>query len=153
MPAEVQADEGGDGGKRTFRVVSSPQEPPLAEMEVHVQDYSFGSGDGGSGDASAGAVRFPADVAGPQVQGNYTVQYHDADGDGKVSAGDSWDFVDAAAAAAGDDPFSFGSMQQVVLYDEVAQGDVNESPLLGAPGLGWPPLAGLALGLALLRRR
>jgi hypothetical protein len=152
MPAEVQADESGDGGKRVFRVVSSPQEPPLSEMEVHVQDYSFGFGDGDSSDPADGAVRFPADVAGPQVQGNYTVQYHDADGDGKVSAGDSWDFTDAAAAAAGDDPFSFGPMQEVVLYDEAAKGDVNSSPL-GAPGLGWLPLAGLALGLALLRRR
>jgi hypothetical protein len=168
MPAEVESmeshgEETGEeygsvdaGGPRVWEVLSSPQEPPLSEMEVRIQPYGFGFDGFGEGDgeeAPGETLSFPAHVKGPQVQGNYTVQYHDADGDGKVSEGDTWELTDAAQVAASEDPWSFDFADyEVVLYDKVADGAVNTDPL-GMPGPGWLALAGLALGAALLRRR
>jgi hypothetical protein len=149
MPAEVESSpSAGYGALQTWTVASSPQAPPLSEMEVRVQPYDFD--EGGSNGSGGETYSFPADVAGPQVQGNYTVTYHDADGDGKVSKGDSWESYDATGVGTESDwP---GIPPQVLLYDKAAKGAVNSDPL-GMPGLGWVPLAGLALGLALLRRR
>jgi hypothetical protein len=154
MPATVDSTlTPSGGGRQGYEVKSSPQRPPLSEMEIHVVPYdSYGFGDDGGDGSDAGVlpgtVVFPADVAGPQVQGNYTVQYRDADGDGKVSPLDTWEVMDASVAG---DPYGFPSMH-AVLYDEVAKGEANGNPV-GMPGLGWLPVAGLALGLALLRRR
>lgn len=167
LPAEVETYQEPESGKRVWVVDESPHEPPLDEMEIRLRPYGFDfdddfvDGSGGQDEEGAEAdldvLSFPAHVRGPQVQGNYTVEYHDNDGDGKVSAGDSWDLVDAAEAAEeeGDDPFGFSVSfpdYEVVLYDKPAKGYVDESPM-GAPGLGWLALAALALGLAALRRR
>lgn len=170
LPAEVEVDSVTDGAVQTWTVESSPQEPPLADFEVRLQDWgsSFGfDEDQGPEDRLATFTLTSA----PQTQGNFTFRFNDADGDGKLTAGDSYSVEDleqaaedaAAAAEEGnateDDPFDFDfdfdfPTHEAVLYDVHADGAVNSTPMeMPAPPAAWLAVAVLALALALRRRR
>ncbi|MEA3137118.1 MAG: hypothetical protein QOC71_1399 [Thermoplasmata archaeon] len=164
LPASVELAPVGppQGATQTWTVVSSPEEPPLEDFEVRIEDFGFGySFDEGSGDASqaeeAPRTTFRLDDGATQTAGNLTFTFTDADRDGKLSAGDSYSLQDAAMEAneAEESQSSFGPIfpdYQVVLYDLVADGPVN-SGLAELPSPAWLALAALALaGLASRRR-
>lgn len=154
LPASVGLVEGAtEAGRTTWTVESSPQVPPLDELEVRIQDFSFGLGgflpDGGEARATF------ALVAGEQRQGNYTFAFTDADGDGRLGAGDSFAVTDLDAAADdGGEAFGLGfRAYDAVLYDKAADGAVNSTPQgVPAPGAAWLALGLAGLALALRRR-
>ena len=172
LPASVDFERDWEGADQTWTVRESREEPPLADFEVRVQDYSFDFDDGG--DADVARAVFELDDGRTQAGDNLTFEFTDADQDGKLSAGDSFVVRDLAAQAdtldeappedpCVDDPefcdeydygFDYGySSYEVVVYDRVADGEVN-SGFSSMPSPVWLALAGLGLaGLAARRRR
>lgn len=117
----------------TLTVTESPEAPPLDEMEVRVLD-------GFMGDPLAS---FPLDQASGS-SGNVTYRFTDADADGHLTAGDAIELTNAE--------WEWEFDADVVVYDVLADGEVNSSPM-GAPGLGPAALALALAGLALALRR
>jgi MYXO-CTERM domain-containing protein len=157
LPATVElSQDQPSGALQTWTVVSSPEEPPLQDLEVRVQDWGFGYYDDEDYEATSGSplASFPLDGGSPQSLGNYTFTFRDADHDGKLSAGDSYSLHDAALEAdAADGEYSIFPDYQVVLYDVLADGEVN-SGFAEMPSPAWLALGALAFaGLAARRRR
>jgi hypothetical protein len=154
LPASVALEEGSEGGLHTWTVLESPEEPPLADFEVRVQDYasSFGFGDDGDDVLEQSILATFALTGSPQSDGNLTFRFTDADADGKLTAGDSFTIRDLAA---GEDEETFGFSYfpyQAVLYDRVAEGEVN-SGFNEMPSPAWLALGALALASLAFRRR
>ncbi|MHB1262554.1 MAG: hypothetical protein ACYC2H_12660 [Thermoplasmatota archaeon] len=158
MPASVELDQQSDGATQTWTVTGSPEEPPLGDFEVRVQDFgtSFGF-DGEEADPDAGLATFELEDAAEQTQGNLTFRFNDADTDGTLSAGDSFVVTDLSRAdeTTSEDEFAFDFSYfayDVVLYDRVADGEVN-SGFAEAPSPAWLALAALAFAGLVARRR
>jgi len=141
MPTKVDTrDDVGDFSSPSRRTVinASDQQPPRADLELRLMPWSAGPN-------GTPVATFPLAVDGPQASGNWTFTYDDADHDGKVSAGDAY-----TLANIGGDGLAWSDVH-AVLYDKVAGGAVNSSPM-GAPGLGAAWLALALAGLAAARR-
>ncbi len=158
MPASVELDQQSDGATQTWTVTGSPEEPPLGDFEVRVQEFgsSFGFGDE-EVDPDAVLATFELEDTVEQTEGNLTFRFSDADDDGKLSAGDSFVVTDRSQADenASEDGFSFDFSffaYDVVLYDRVADGEVN-SGFAEAPSPAWLALAALALAGLVAHRR
>jgi hypothetical protein len=155
LPASVALQQDSDGDLHMWTVLDSPEEPPLGDFEVRVQDYasSFDLDADGEDFDLDGTLLATFDLqAGTQTDGNLSFRFTDADGDGKLTAGDSFVIQDLSQEA-GDDGFGFSFFPyEAVLYDRVAEGEVN-SGFNGMPSPVWLALAALALaGLASRRR-
>jgi hypothetical protein len=135
VPAALVTEQSFDDAahRLTLTVVESPQRPPLDEMEVRVLDGFLGEP----------AAAFPLDQA-SGTQGNVTYRFTDADADGRLSPGD--------AIVLSDPSWDWEFDADAVVYDVLADGEVNSSPM-GAPGLGPAALALALAGLALAARR
>lgn len=172
MPAQVEVEQDSDGALQTWTVTESREEPPLGELEVRVQEFGFGSfgddfsgfGDGGDGfdegtddegfDAPDQAILATFELEeGDQTSGNLTFRFEDADGDGKLSTGDWYTLHDSALEPEEDD-FGFAGFAdyEVVLYDVLADGEVNSGPSTPLPSWLVPLTLGI-LALALRRRQ
>jgi hypothetical protein len=137
IPAAMETEEEFDVATHTLTVTieGSPEQPPRSEIEARVLD-GFG------GDVVAA---FPLSQA-KGSQGPVGFTYTDADGDGKVSAGDSFTLADPDW----DSQFDVDH----VLFDTKADGEVNSSPMgAPAPAFAWLALGMLALAVALRSRR
>ncbi|HUR26218.1 MAG TPA: hypothetical protein VM327_09430 [Candidatus Thermoplasmatota archaeon] len=180
MPASVEFEQDRDNGEQTWTVVASREEPPLGDFEVRVQDYGTSSYDEGAA-MEPGQAIFGMEDSSLQTAGNITFRFTDADGDGKLSSGDSFVVRDSTAGTSGsggqapaadpcNDPAScdpacdpdrrcwaeFGDFDapsySIVVYDRVAKGDVN-SGFSEMPSPAWLALAALAFaGLASRRQ-
>lgn len=127
-----------DGGPTTWTFLSDGG-IPLADVEVQVKDMESQAG---MGNELAGVAAMPTLwsmplSAGNRTQDGVTLTFTDADGDGKVSAGDK-----LRIETPGDAP-----PPTVVLYDVQTKTYVVPGPALLAA------LAGIAVAAFLLRRR
>jgi hypothetical protein len=171
VPATVDLSEESTATSKTWTVESSPEEPPLEDFEVRVQDYQVEyEYDEAWDESDRVAGVFALDSGRRQVSGNVTFTFTDADGDGKLSAGDSFvvedrsveqptaqemgwqeDQADEYSEYYGDRGYSYFPYG-AVLYDNVADGEVN-SGYQSMPSPLWLTLAGLGVAGLLLQRR
>lgn len=130
---------GGSSSEKTWTFQASPGVVPLDEVEAQVKDMAaMGEEAGGPDSFSRAPTLWSMKLSeGTKTQGGVTLAFTDADGDGKVSAGDTLRIT-------GED--ENGMPAQVALYDA-------ETGTYVVPGAGVALAALAALGAALLLRR
>lgn len=146
MPAGVDLREDANGSAHAWAIAASPQEPPLGELEVQLWDADKpyeGHTDAPAHDGRHALHRLDLIDGREQAVGNGTFRFVDADGDGRLSAGDSYE----VRASDGNGTFPY----DVILFDRLAGAEAN-SGFDMAPSPAWLVPAALAVGLAVLRR-